>query len=85
MLSIYQLCFKRDGYKCRHCNDRTVHPHHIVFKSHGGKDELNNLITLCPSCHLEGIHGGKLIMTVLNKTEDDVVVLFERVGKWKPH
>ena len=25
--------------------------HHINFRSHGGKDEINNLIPLCRNCH----------------------------------
>jgi len=85
MLAIYQRCFTRDGWKCRHCNNRNgLHPHHIVYRSHQGEDALNNLITLCNCCHIEGIHGGRLLMTVLDKTTDDVVVSFQRLKGWKP-
>ena len=32
-------------------------PHHIVFKSQGGKDEVENLISLCFYCHRQ-MHDG---------------------------
>jgi hypothetical protein len=85
MQPIYQRCFARDGWKCRHCQDRNgIHPHHVVYRSHQGPDALNNLITLCACCHLEGIHGGKLKLEVIEVLENDVIVKFTRVGKWKP-
>lgn len=76
--------YKRDLYRCRHCKERRLHPHHIIFKSHGGQDVMSNLITLCPVCHLEGVHGGKLKIEVLAVLENDVVVRFIRVNGWKP-
>lgn len=48
----------RDHYRCqwpgcgRH---RKLTVHHIIFKSYGGKDEADNLITLCQRCH-QGLH-----------------------------
>lgn len=42
----------RDGFKCRICRfAEIVHAHHIHPKRLGGKDELENLITLCPNHH----------------------------------
>jgi len=45
----------RDGHKCQLCKgkskDKILNVHHIVFRSHGGTDKPNNLITLCNSCH----------------------------------
>jgi 5-methylcytosine-specific restriction endonuclease McrA len=85
MRPIYLSCFRRDSYKCRHCGNRNgIHPHHVIYKSHGGKDELNNLITLCHQCHLEGVHKHKLEITVLDTTENDVVVSFKRLKNWIP-
>ncbi|MXV62469.1 HNH endonuclease [Natronorubrum sp. JWXQ-INN-674] len=45
------LC--RDGYACRRCgaDDRTLQAHHIVPRSAGGPDDLENLITVCRPCH----------------------------------
>ena len=36
--------------------------HHIVHVSKGGKNEVNNLLLLCPNCHAE-IHRGNDIMS----------------------
>jgi hypothetical protein len=40
-------CLMRDGYTCQHCKKREVRveAHHIVFRSQGGKDTLDNLLT----------------------------------------
>jgi 5-methylcytosine-specific restriction endonuclease McrA len=53
-------CYRRDGFKCRHCGNRNgLHPHHVEWKGKGGKDELGNLLTLCWKCH-GAVHDGKL-------------------------
>jgi len=53
----------RDGYECQCCKGRHKDPkleiHHIVFRSEGGSDEPNNLVTLCHTCHKK-LHDGKL-------------------------
>ncbi len=58
----WQHIFRRDRYRCASpvCMRRDVTPHHLVFQSHGGGDEDENLVSLCGTCHLEGIHGGRL-------------------------
>lgn len=28
-----------------------LHPHHMVYRSAGGTDDLKNMITLCWNCH----------------------------------
>lgn len=50
----------RDRYicqnpRCRRCTIR-VHPHHIVPQLYGDDDDPSNIVTLCPACHLRGIH-----------------------------
>jgi len=78
-------CYIRDGWKCRHCQNRSgLHPHHVIFKSHGGKDELSNLLTLCHQCHIQGIHERRLLLEVLEVLPNDLVVKFTRVKNWKP-
>lgn len=43
---------KRDDFQCQCCgNTRNLELHHIVFRSQGGKDQLDNLVTLCNRCH----------------------------------
>ena len=78
-------CFERDNWRCRHCRDTSsLHPHHVIYKSHGGLDRLDNLITLCVQCHMEGIHAGNLDIEVLQLLEDDLRVKFIRKDGWKP-
>ena len=48
-----------DYIDCEVCKNQAVDIHHIKFKSHGGKDEINNLIALCRTCH-EKAHSGEL-------------------------
>ncbi|MCK4726797.1 MAG: DUF1998 domain-containing protein, partial [Anaerolineales bacterium] len=53
------LARERDGYRCQVCNrkedNHAHHVHHKVpfrqFSSIEKANQLNNLITLCPSCH----------------------------------
>lgn len=54
-------CLNRDNYTCRCCKTKkgTLHAHHIVYRSNGGSDTLDNLITLCENCHKK-LHDGKL-------------------------
>jgi hypothetical protein len=52
--------FDRDGWRCQvpGCGAQEVlHLHHIVFRSHGGSDEPDNLVTLCDFHHL-ALHRG---------------------------
>ena len=44
--------YRRDNWKCRNCGWReNLTPHHVKHKSQGGKDSLDNLLTLCWECH----------------------------------
>jgi hypothetical protein len=58
-------CLMRDGYACQHCGKRGVRlqAHHLVFREHGGKDTLANLLTLCEMCHHK-LHEGKIALKV---------------------
>jgi len=50
---------ERDGYKCQvpGCsNRRNIHAHHIVFRSHGGSDAIQNKLSLCAAHHLWILH-----------------------------
>ena len=54
----------RDGNACRFCGQTTTSPalHHVIFRSSGGLNVLDNLITVhwmfAPRCH-ERIHSQK--------------------------
>ena len=49
----------RDNYTCQCCGKKNcrLEVHHIKFKSNGGTDDEENLITLCKECH-DGVHTG---------------------------
>lgn len=55
----------RDEHTCQYCKGKTkdnrLHVHHIVFRSNGGSDEQDNLITLCKMCH-NNLHEGKITL-----------------------
>ncbi|HVX01254.1 MAG TPA: HNH endonuclease [Candidatus Babeliaceae bacterium] len=56
-LSLRYKCFERDEFTCRYCGRSPLtesvklEADHILPKSKGGKDELNNLITSCSDCN----------------------------------
>lgn len=58
----------RDNYTCQCCGKKHVRleVHHIIFRSLGGSDELDNLITLCEKCH-KAIHDGKITLNLKGK------------------
>lgn len=53
----------RDNYKCQCCKRINIplQVHHIVYRSNGGSDHEDNLITLCEQCH-KAIHEGTKIL-----------------------
>jgi 5-methylcytosine-specific restriction endonuclease McrA len=69
----YGHVYQRDGFACTNpvctcCGLATLTPHHLRFRSHGGTDEDDNITSLCPWCHLDGVHGGRL--TVVGPAEE---------------
>jgi 5-methylcytosine-specific restriction endonuclease McrA len=59
---------KRDGYRCAECGCMiNLEVHHIEYKSKGGKDTLENLITLCIYCHYEQHKNEPIAKLMLNK------------------
>lgn len=48
-----QAAKARDGYKCQCCGKKNcrLEVHHLLPRSRGGSDKLENLITLCSDCH----------------------------------
>lgn len=56
--NVKQYVLNRDNYTCQMCpksrkkkESTPLHVHHIVFRSNGGSDQKDNLITLCHPCH----------------------------------
>jgi 5-methylcytosine-specific restriction endonuclease McrA len=60
----------RDGHECKKCKgkakDSKKEVHHIIWRSRGGGDEPENLVTLCKSCH-DGVHGGTVRLSLKGK------------------
>jgi hypothetical protein len=49
-------CYARDNWTCQDCgvkcrNEVRIQAHHVIARRLGGGDELENLLTLCASCH----------------------------------
>ncbi len=55
--------YVRDRHRCSSplCSRRDVTPHHLRFQSHGGGHEDENVASLCSWCHLDGVHGGRIV------------------------
>lgn len=53
----------RDNYTCQCCGKKNcrLEVHHIKFRSDGGTDDEENLITLCKECH-DGVHAGTVVL-----------------------
>lgn len=59
----------RDQHRCRCCGIkvslRPINPlwraetHHVIYRSHGGESDTENLVTLCAGCHA-GIHAHEI-------------------------
>ena len=54
----------RDNYTCQCCGKKNcrLEVHHIKFKSQGGTNDEENLITLCEDCH-KGVHAGTVTLS----------------------
>lgn len=63
--------FSRDNYTCQVCKKQNhrLKLHHILYKSKGGTDSVDNLITVCENCHSSENHqeGGILYEWMLKR------------------
>ena len=64
------MVLNRDRYTCQHCKGKSkcsqLEVHHIVYRSNGGSDNADNLITLCRTCHKK-VHAKKIVLKVSGK------------------
>lgn len=62
---------------CEHCGDLcgTLQRHHIVPKGTGGTDDENNIIFICPNCHV-WVHSKNFEFTDLT----DLLIKFEEIA-----
>ncbi len=49
----YQAAYERDGRRCRYCGakDRPLTIDHLVPRSQGGSDFIENLVVCCRNCN----------------------------------
>jgi hypothetical protein len=50
--ALRNLVFERDSYTCATCELPANDLHHLLSRSHGGRNVPENLISLCRSCHM---------------------------------
>ncbi|WP_022756041.1 RNA-guided endonuclease IscB [Butyrivibrio fibrisolvens] len=69
------MVLNRDNYTCQCCRgkhkDSKLEVHHIIYRSQGGSDEADNLITLCHTCH-KALHDGKINPKLSGKTKGNL-------------
>lgn len=76
--------YERDGYRCQipGCNrchhwESRLHPHHLILTARIRLDVLENLLTMCFSCH-RLLHDGNLDVSI-----DDLILKYrERLDPW---
>ena len=56
----------QDWIGCENCNKTSVDLHHLIFKSQGGKDNIENLVALCRECHIFA-HNSKIFNNELKQ------------------
>ena len=63
----------RDKYTCQCCGKKhtRLEVHHIIYRSNGGSDDLDNLITLCEDCH-SNIHDGIKTLELKGKKKSNL-------------
>jgi hypothetical protein len=69
--NVKAFVLSRDSYTCQKCKSKKgkLHVHHIIFRSKGGTDTPDNLITLCEDCHTK-LHKGEFeIKGIKSKTK----------------
>ena len=61
--NVREFVLHRDGHKCQNPNckhkdkkEQILKVHHIRYRSEGGSDRPENLITLCSKCHIPANH-----------------------------
>ena len=57
---------EQDFIPCEVCGSQAVDLHHVIYKSQGGSDEVNNIIALCRRDH-ESAHSGDLEIEYLKE------------------
>jgi 5-methylcytosine-specific restriction endonuclease McrA len=78
----YAAVDQRDSHCCRVCHKRVggigmlyaAHHHHLQYRSKGGEDTTDNIVTLCVSCH-SAQHNGEIRLSGNADTRNSIGVL----------
>ena len=68
--------FFRDNGVCQICGKSASEPHHVIYRSHGGKHCANNIASICNKCHYK-IHNKQdkykeLLLTRIKENEQQL-------------
>lgn len=73
--------YDRDGWRCVSCTRRDgLSAHHIIYRSQGGDDALDNLVSLCTNCH-RAVHNKNLS---ISRSDSGGVVFIPR-NDWRTY
>jgi 5-methylcytosine-specific restriction endonuclease McrA len=62
-----RMVLERDGYCCFFCKaKKDLHVHHMIPRSKGGSHDMENLLTVCESCHA-WLHEGEPVHKLMVK------------------
>lgn len=70
----------RDNHQCQNCGtggDNRLQLHHVIYRSQGGSNEQENLVTLCFRCH-EGVHQGVYVFDLVEGSDGELQVFPRR-------
>jgi 5-methylcytosine-specific restriction endonuclease McrA len=76
----HEFVRRRDKGRCRVCGGYGTQAHHVVYRSHGGRDEPRNLVWCCASCH-RLIHA-KVVLVTFDPKHPAKSVKFTRNTEW---
>jgi hypothetical protein len=68
--NVRYFVFARDKYTCQVCKkkNKILRAHHIIYRSKGGSNKADNLITVCTDCHTDKNHQkGKMFWKWMEK------------------
>ena len=72
-VKIYMKAFEygeQDVILCENCGKVAADIHHLIFKSQGGKNNIENVMALCRRCHLMA-HANRKLNNGLKKVHHD--------------
>lgn len=79
---IYNYVIDRDNRLCQFCGKLGENLHHVIFRSHGGKDKPNNLVLACNKCHTK-IHRYEHTNTPIPNQENILAEIRKREARFR--